>query len=46
MERTIIVSVIDDIIGIPFECEDDLSEVELYEAAADYVMSHIDIEVI
>lgn len=46
MERTIIVSIDDEIMEFPYEFDEDMSEVEVYEAAADYVMSHINMEVI
>lgn len=46
MERTIIVSIGDYSMEIPYEDSKDKSEVELYEDAADYIMSMINIEII
>lgn len=46
MERTIIVSIGDYSMEIPYGDSEDKSEVELYEDAVDYVMSAINIEVI
>ena len=46
MERTIIVSIGDYSMEIPYEDSEDKSEVELYEDAADYIMSMINIEII
>lgn len=46
MERTIIVSIGDYSIEIPYEDSEDKSEVELYEDVTDYVMSMINIEII
>lgn len=46
MERTIIVSIGDYSVEIPYGDSEDKSEVELYEDAADYVMSMINIDII
>ena len=46
MERTIIVSIGDYSMEIPYEDSEDKSEVELYEDVADYIMSMINIEII
>lgn len=46
IERTIIITIGDDYFEFPFEFDEEMSETEMYEVAADYVMSNINIELI
>lgn len=46
MERTIVVSVVDEAMEIPFDFPEGISEDEMQEMAVDYVMSYINIELI